>query len=450
MIGGRPRRSGAASHRKKELSPRRLPAGIGKGAAQVKQSYIRLFAFRPEDYRAMEEYLQQQADQGWKLRWCRGILAGFGPREEENLRYAVDPHAATGLSYLRRYPKRRLRERMKEGWFSVGSSHGCQILCTAEEAAPHPVTESEEVLRPLIRGTCRLASMLWVLALLALAWFLSSKKAVVYAVLLTNLYLAVGLLAAFLVGYHAVNAILLSRKDRPAKDPRICRRYLVHAGGLLLILLAAAALLVGGRNDMLLYLALPILVAAGGLLLLRTLSVSGRDRQKLFPLVIVLSVLMFGMILFANRQMSTSSRAWSVREREELLAQADSLPVLRLSDCGLAGDAKQAVQTNRSLLGSNLLYAEQAGEDYIFTNCTVMRSQRLAQPIFDYLYDQAQKDFNEEFAEFHSDGLTYYVLEKANGCLFQDGDAVYFFTAPSSLPWQDAAASLIQRLGECL
>ena len=416
----------------------------------MKQSCIRLFAFRPEDYRAMEEYLQQQADQGWKLRWCRGMLAGFGPREEETLRYAVDPHAATGLSYLRRYPKRRLQERMKEGWFSAGSSRGCQILCTAEETAPHPVTETEEVLRPLIRSTCRLASMLWVLVLLALAWFLSSKKAVVYAVLLTNLYLAAGLLAAFLVGYHAVNAILLSRKDRPAKDPRVCRRYVVHTGGLLLILLAAAALLVGGKNDMLLYLALPILVAAGGILLLRVLSGSGRDRQKLFPLVILLSALMFGMILFANRQMSASSRAWSAREQEELLAQADSLPVLHLSDCGITGEAKQAVQTNRSLLGSNLLYAEQAGEDYIFTNCTVMRSERLAQPIFDYLYDQAQKDFNETFTEFVANGLTYYVLENTNGCLFRDGDAVYFFTAPSSLSWQDAAENLVQRLGERL
>ena len=93
----------------------------------MKQSRIRLFAFRPEDYRAMEAYLQQQADQGWKLRWCRGVLAGFGPREEETLRYAVDPHAATGLSYLRRYPKARLKERMKEGWFSAGNSRGCQI-----------------------------------------------------------------------------------------------------------------------------------------------------------------------------------------------------------------------------------------------------------------------------------------------------------------------------------
>ena len=79
-----------------------------------------------------------------------------------------------------------------------------------------------------------------------------------------------------------------------------------------------------------------------------------------------------------------------------------------------------------------------------------MRSQRLAQPIFDYLYDQAQKDFNEEFAEFHSDGLTYYVLEKANGCLFQDGEAVYFFTAPSSLSWRDAAELLTQRLAGSL
>ena len=416
----------------------------------MKQSSIRLFAFRPEDYRAMEAYLQQQADQGWKLRWCRGVLAGFGPREEETLRYAVDPHAATGLSYLRRYPKARLKERMKEGWFGAGNSRGCQILCTADETLPHPVTEKEEVLRPLIRNTCRLGSMLWVLALLALAWFLSTKKAVVYTVLLTNLYLVVGLLAAFLVGYHAVNAILLSQKDTPPQNPRICRRYLVHAGGLLLILLAAVALLVGGRNDMLLYLAMPVLMAAAGLALLRALSGDGRNKQKLFPLVIVLSALMFGMILFANRQMSTASRAWNVQEREELLTRADTLPVLRLADSGDTAEARQAVQTNRSLLGSNLLYAEQEGENYIFTNCTVMRSERLAGPIFNYLYDQAQKDFNETFTEYSENGRVYYVLEKANGCLFQDGEAVYFFTAPSSLPWRDAAELLTQRLAGSL
>ena len=99
---------------------------------------------------------------------CFLLLAGFAPREEETLRYAVDPHAATGLSYLRRYPKARLKERMKEGWFSAGNSRGCQILCTANETLPHPVTEKEEILRPLIRNTCRLGSMLWVLALLAL------------------------------------------------------------------------------------------------------------------------------------------------------------------------------------------------------------------------------------------------------------------------------------------
>ena len=159
---------------------------------------------------------------------------------------------------------------------------------------------------------------------------------------------------------------------------------------------------------------------------------------------------MFGMILFANRQMSTASRAWNVQEREELLARADTLPVLRLADSGDTAEAKQAVQTNRSLLGSNLLYAEQEGENYIFTNCTVMRSERLAGPIFNYLYDQAQKDFNETFTEYSENGRVYYVLEKANGCLFQDGEAVYFFTAPSSLSWRDAAELLTQRLAGSL
>ena len=62
----------------------------------------------------------------------------------------------------------------------------------------------------------------------------------------------------------------------------------------------------------------------------------------------------------------------------------------------------------------------------------------------------AQKDFNETFTEYSENGRVYYVLEKANGCLFQDGEAVYFFTAPSSLPWRDAAELLTQRLAGSL
>ena len=57
---------------------------------------------------------------------------------------------------------------------------------------------TEHARRALEKRGPKAAALALCLALPALAWFLSTKKAVVYTVLLTNLYLVVGLLAAFL------------------------------------------------------------------------------------------------------------------------------------------------------------------------------------------------------------------------------------------------------------
>lgn len=409
----------------------------------MKKSKVCLFAYRPEHYREMEAYLNQMMAAGWKLKWCRSIFAGFEPADRE-LRYGVDPEAMTSLAYFRRLPKRKLKARMAEGWHAVARSKGCQIYATVKPDAPELTDEMDQA--PLIKSTCRLASLIWVLALAAIIMWLFAQAAFVYTFVLTNLYLVLGLLAAGLLLYHAVNAILLTvAKGQPA-EPRVCKRYLVHSFLLLILLLLAIALEMGGRNDMLLYLAIPIVVIALCIVLLQTLSGSEKNSNRIAVAVVIISVLMFGMIIFLNTRMSQANSAWSTQQQEELLAMADELPVLRLKDGGGAEEPQRAAQTNRSILGSNLLYAEQEGEDYIFTNCTVMQADFLAKPIFDYLYDQAQADYGETFAEYTVGGITCYVLEEANGCLFRDGGTVCFFTAPESLSWQEACVLLQSRL----
>ena len=66
----------------------------------MKKSRLCLFAFRPEHYREMEAYQQDMSQQGWRLKWCRGILAGFEQEAGEPVRYAVDPFALTALIHL--------------------------------------------------------------------------------------------------------------------------------------------------------------------------------------------------------------------------------------------------------------------------------------------------------------------------------------------------------------
>lgn len=408
----------------------------------MKRSKVCLFAFRPEHYRQMEEYLNQMMASGWKLHWCRGVLASFVPADQ-TLRYAVDPQALTSLAYFRRYPKRRLREQMAAGWYGAARSKGCQILCTPREDLPAPVKED---LGPLIRSTCRLASLIWILLLAAAALWILGSPAAVYSLILTNLYLVLGALAVFLLGYHVGNVILLSLPQKTPASPRYCGRYLLHSAALLLFLLAAIALEVGGRSDMLFYLMIPIAVIFAAIILLQSMARGQRDVNRLFPVIALISVLMFGMIIFLNSRMSDANAAWSTQQREELLARADTLPVLHLSDFGPEGEKNSAVRVNRSILADNLLYAEESEEGgYVFTNHTVTRSPLLAERIFRYLYQQAQTDFHESFRDQSWNGETLCVLEEARTALFQKDGSVYYFTVPEGADLETCAALLLER-----
>ena len=407
----------------------------------MKSSKVCLFAYRPEHYRQMEGFLNKMMASGWKLKWCRGILAGFEPADRD-LHYGVDPEAMTSLAYFRRLPTRTVTARLAEGWHAVARSKGCQIYASGSHDAP-PLTPSQDI-GPLVKSTCRLASFIWILVLALAGLWLYNQEAFLYSFVLTNLYLVAGLLGVCLLIYHVVNAILLTVPQRSPENPRVCKRYVIHSLMLLALLVLAIALEMGGRNDMLLYLAIPIAVIGVGIVVLQSLSGSEKNSNRMFLLVAVISVAMFGMIIFLNGRMSEANANWSSQQQEELLAKVDQLPVLQLSDFGDHNEPQQAVQVNASVLGENLLYAEESEAGYIFTNYTTMRSPALAKPIFDYLYQQAQIDFNETFEIDTSLGQEVHVLKEANSCLFQKGNSVCLFTVPDGTEVIAAAKLLLE------
>ena len=393
----------------------------------------------------MEDYLNGMLEEGWRLRWCRGILAGFEPviEEEEDLRYVVDPEAATSLIYLRRYPKNRMNTLMRQGWYSVAKSKGCQILATVDPELASPVPKQDQT--PLIKNTCRLASLVWILLLIAAGMWISTKTAFVYSLVLTNIYLVLGALAAFLVVYHAINAIILTVSKKKPDNPRFCKRYLIHTGMLILLILAGTVLEMGGRNDILLYMAIPIVIIFSAMILLQVNTGTRRNINRLSLIVGAISLVMCVLVVVLNNRMSEANAEWAARQQETLLAQVDLLPVLHLSDFGDQAEPQQAVQTNSSVLGDNLLYAEESDAGYIFTNYTTMLSPALAEPIFNYLYQQAQVDFNETFEINTSLGTELHILKDAHSGLFQEGNTVCLFTVPEGTDVLAAAQILLEK-----
>lgn len=309
-----------------------------------------------------------------------------------------------------------------------GRSKGCQILRTTNTSLQSPVPAEDQT--SLIRNTCRLASLLIVLFILGMGGFLLSKPAVVYTLILTNLYLVVAAIAAFLLVYHACNLLLLLLPERSPSNPRLCKRYLLHSGILLLLLLAAVLLMLGGRNDMMIYLLLPILVIIIGSIALKILS-HHVDSHKLFPAVVFMGVVLFGLIIFTNTRLSASSTQWTAQRQEELLAHADSLRCCTWRTLEIPLRCRMPYRPT-NLSWAAICYTQRNLRLAMFSPITPQPAAFfLAEQIFQYLYQQAQADFGEVFVEKTAGDLTYYALENANTYLLQRNAAVYFCTFPS-------------------
>ncbi len=192
----------------------------------MKQTCIKTFSFRPEEFRQMEQYLNDMLEKGWRLRWCKGTLAGFERTDKRELHYTVDPYAVSSIANFRRFPKFRLNEYMENGWYAVGKSKGCYIFCSDN---PNPeIPDLDEGLRESVIKTSYIGSLIFSIILSIILLKSISTPAILYSILLTDIYIVLTGLVLFLILYHILNIIFLLAKKNQPSSTNGCKRYIIH------------------------------------------------------------------------------------------------------------------------------------------------------------------------------------------------------------------------------
>ncbi|WMI80475.1 DUF2812 domain-containing protein [Anaerotignum sp. MB30-C6] len=401
----------------------------------MNQSCIRLFSFRPENYHQMAHYLNEMLEKGWRLRWCKGTLAGFERADNNNLHYIVDPYPISSLLNFKKFPKYRLNEYMENGWYAVGKSKGCYIFCSDDENPERP--SLEENMKESIIKTCYKGSLVFAIILLILLVKSFTTPAILYSILLTDFYILLCGLVLFLISYHFINAILLVTQKKQSTNNKRCKRYLIHDVMLFFFLILGILLQARHETFMLRYLLLPIFVVGVGSIILMVVSKRAKtakeSNKRLTPVICMIGVVLLILIPLSVQRLQESSLTNKRNRAQELLTSSHLFPVAHLKDFVPVPTVKNAIKENNSILGVNTLYAEEHNDLSVFTNFTKMKSSTLAKPIFNYLLIQTEKEQQANFQENTFNGVTYYSLEKTNTILCQIDHVVYLCTTPSSI-----------------
>lgn len=401
----------------------------------MNKTCIKLFSFPPEAYHQMEHYFNEMLQKGWRLRWCKGILAGFEANEDKNLRYIVDPYAASSILNLRKFPKYRLNEYMENGWYAAGKSKGCYIFCS-DNSNPE-VPDLEEDMEKSVIKTSYLGSLILLILLTLVLIKVLTTPAVLYSILLTDVYIILTGLILFLIFYHIGNVFLQLKPKEYSLDHKFFMRYIIHDTMLFMFLISAIFLQVRHDSSMLRYLLLPILVVIIGSVTLIVVSKGTKNAQesnkRLIPVICVIGLILFILIPFSVHRLQENVSENEKKQTETLLTQSYLLPVAHLNDFLSVPHVKNAMKENNSILGNNILYAEEFDDLAVFTNRTEMKTSALAKPIFNYLFIQIQKEQQGAFEENHFNDITYYSLKNPNTILYQDENIVYLCTTPSGI-----------------
>ncbi|WP_157723508.1 DUF2812 domain-containing protein [Anaerotignum neopropionicum] len=392
----------------------------------------------------MENFLNKMLQQGWRLRWCKGPLAGFERTENKDLHYIVDPYAVSSILNFRKFPKHRLNEYMENGWYAIGKSKGCYIFSSDN---PNPeIPALEEGLPESVKKTSLITSLVFVALLTIVLIKLFTTPAILYCILLTDIYIVLTGVILFLIFYHIVNAIFL-KKDRINSICIHSKRNLIHDVMIFSFFILAIFLQARNQSSMLSYLLLPILVVAIGSIILVTVSkgtkTSQENNKKLIPVICIMGLILIILIPLSVHRLQENSFINGKKRADQLLTESYLLPVAHLNDFVTVTGFKNAIKENNSILGNNTLYAEEFQDLSVFTNRTKMKSKILAKPIFNYLFFQTQKEQNDYFKQNNFNGITYYSLEKTNTILYQVDNIVYLCTPPSGVTKQQVVELLL-------
>lgn len=382
----------------------------------MKKSCIKNFSFLPSDYDCMSVYLNEMLDKGYRIKWIKAGFAGFERTVPgEHITYAIEPYANTSLISLRRLSRTWLNFYTGNEWYYVGRSRGNYVYFTRNEHPKPPsstsslaVNDSKE--KVLSTETRRNAGILVIIAFLL--YKLLSSKAFMYAFVLTNFYQYLAVILA-VIAASSVAAVLLYSLETvrlqmksfvPNSETGLRFGMLYHIRNTVIVGLALAFFIAdnAGHPLILLFLLLPVAVLTlGGVLIVHIADKNdgaSDTGRRIMPYTYAVGGIALVLLIFSMNRIQSIRAEAAKSDYAAELASAEAMPHIAYGDV-FNGSCSDRVKANISHLGSNYLYeeADEARENIVFTNLCSMRTGFAADKIYDYLYDQAEKDYSGSF-----------------------------------------------------
>lgn len=410
------------------------------------------FMFSMLDYKAMEEYFEKMAAQGWLLEKISAVTAKFRKTEPQNLTFTVDifPYISIFDSPNHRNASdyRELCE--QSGWHFVTSANKFQIFYAKADENPIPIqTDSvveEKILRKSVLGT---EFFLFLICLPAIMFGLGALFPFDYSRLFTNtsivatVYYPILLIPILIyTGYYILWFSKAKRNIKRGlplprtslKAARVRGLFLLCVATLLisLMLIAVIADAIGGHTFILYFLFLPITSLAIGIWYKKTVAAKVRSRGKnitifvvaVLSIMIVFTVFMTGLVASRGRLF------------ESITGMKNELPngyaALELSDFGLA-ESPQIIsfsKTSSFVVPQSYDYYEISQEGVVRTKYIRAINTNVAEYIFDGMLKREgsliYRSVNEASADAWNVDMAYYLNnDKTMVLLLKDNIVIY-------------------------
>lgn len=407
----------------------------------MKDSIVKLFSFLPSDYDCIEKYLEEKLAEGYRLKWIKGGVAGFVKNDIPNLRYVVEPYPNTNTITLKRMPKIRLNLYTENHWYFLAKTRGNYIFFTDDDEAEFPNLEEGSKAKIVEAETKRIG--IFLVLLIFGAYTLLKSKAFMYSYVLTNMYIYASIILAFLALVSIAGVFVYSQQKLRLMNKTYCctsqggisrgNLYNIRNAGVIALILLFFIMETKSKPEMLILLAVPIVVMTIGALVIKKIADKNPQNasKNIMPISFIFGIIIMVLIVGSFTGIQKSKMSKAAQNADAVAAKAENLPVLHYSDFFDGADCTSRARELNSLFGTNYLFSENDDDgNIVFTNYTKAKTSFAADKIFDYLYTQAQTDYQGEFlpAETNDENTQLYEIKEKNSYLIRYKNTVVLMT----------------------
>ena len=421
----------------------------------MKDSFIQPLSFLPSDADCLEAYLNEKLEEGYRLKWIKAGFASFVKNDMPHFRYAVDQYPNASIVTLKRESKIRMNLYGENNWYFLAKTRGNYVFFTDEEEAEYPNFEKDLKMKTVDAESKRNAAIIFIIGILI--YLCVRSKAFMYTYVFTNLYMYITLILAFLAGVSFAAIFLYSKqkyrlinklyKIDSAEALKRGRIYTIRNIGVIVIALACYVFETRDTPLNWVFLLIPIIAMVAGAIVIKKIfnNSAEKDGRKLVPLTYGIGAILLVAVLFSFTSINRINKANAEKEYAASLANASSYPVLQYDDFFEGEKTSQCRELN-SMLGVNYLFQETDGENTVFSNYSSLNNTLAANAVFNYLYEQAQTDYQGTFVLNEADN-TYaqlYSIPDKYAYLIRRGNEIILMTVTDGADSAKIESKLIE------